>query len=117
MDESEYTSESECPEGGQELYTFQRQRKIMPSTWEGVEINKVNRIPEGGIDGLKIYELNTTASTSSNKQELLKDGRKWKKVMGMCVTQTLPFWNSHMCCSATVTKTEREGTENLSRKS
>lgn len=71
------------------MYTFQRQRKIMPSTWEGVEIDKVNRIPEGGIDGLKIYELNTTASTSSNKQELLKDGRKWKKVMGMCVTQTV----------------------------
>lgn len=82
MDESEYTRESECHEGGQELYTFQRQRKIMPSIWEGAEIEKINRIPEVGIDGLKIYELNTTASTSNNKQELLKDSR-------MCVTQTV----------------------------
>lgn len=79
VDESEYTRESECHEGGQELYTFQRQRKIMPSIWEGAEIEKINRIPEVGIDGLKIYELNTTASTSNNKQELLKDGRKWQK--------------------------------------
>lgn len=52
---------------------------IMPSTWEGVEIDQVNWIPEGGIDSLKIYELNTTASTSNNNQELLKDGWKWKK--------------------------------------
>ena len=88
VDESEYTSESECPEGGQELYTVQRQRKIMPSTWEGVEIEKVDRIPEGGIDGLKIYELNTTAPTSNNKQELLKDGRKWKK-------DSRSFWKGH----------------------
>ena len=35
------------------MYTVQRQRTIMPSTWEGVEIEKVNRIPEGGMDGLK----------------------------------------------------------------
>ena len=41
---------------------------IMPSTWEGVEIDKVNWIPEGGIDSLKIYELNTTASTCLGKQ-------------------------------------------------
>lgn len=88
VDESEYTSESECPEGGQELYTVQRQRKIMPSTWEGVKIEKVDRIPKGGIDGLKIYELNTTAPTSNNKQELLKDGRKWKK-------DSRSFWKGH----------------------
>lgn len=79
MDEREYTSDSECPKRGQEFYTVQHQRKIMPSTWEGVEIEKVNRIPEGGIDGLKIYELNTMAPTSNNKQELLKGGRTWKK--------------------------------------
>lgn len=76
VDESEYTSESDCPERGQELYTVQRQRKIMPTTWEGVEIKKVNHIPEGGIDSLKIYKLNTTAPTSNNKQEHLDDGRK-----------------------------------------
>ena len=61
---------------------------IMPSTWEGVEIDKVNWIPEGGIDSLKIYELNTTVSTSSNNQELLKDGVKWKK-------DSRSFWKDH----------------------
>lgn len=41
QDESENTSESESTEGGVELYSVQRQRKITPSTWKGVE--KVNR--------------------------------------------------------------------------
>lgn len=61
---------------------------IMPITWEGVEIDKVNWIPEGGIDSLKIYELNTTASTSSNNHELLKDGWEWKK-------DSRSFWKGH----------------------
>ena len=48
VDDSEYNSELECPEGSQELYTVQRQGKIMPSTWVGVEIEKVDRILKVG---------------------------------------------------------------------
>ena len=61
------------------MYTVQRLRKMMPSTWVGVEIEKVDRIPEGGIDGLKIYELNTTAPTSNHKdgvRGMAGNGRK-----------------------------------------
>lgn len=86
-DESENSSESECAEGGEELYAVPRQRKITPSTWAVVEIEKVNRIPEGGIDGLKIYQLEL-APTSNNRQDLLKDGRKWKK-------DSRSFWKGH----------------------
>ena len=54
------------------------QRKFTPSTWDGLEIEIVSRLPESGIDGLKIYELEAT-TPDFNNQGNLKDGRKWKK--------------------------------------
>ena len=54
------------------------QRKFTPSTWDGLEIEIVSRLPESGIDGLKIYELEAT-TPDFNNQDNLKDGRKWKK--------------------------------------
>ena len=54
------------------------QRKFTPSTWDGLEIEIVSRLPESGIDGLKIYELEAT-TPDFNNQGNSKDGRKWKK--------------------------------------
>ena len=88
------------------MYTVQRLRKIMPSTWVGVEIEKVDRIPEGGIDGLKIYELNTTAPTSNHKQELLKDGREWKKD---CVR--VNHFGTHTCALVPPSERQKEKVE------
>ena len=43
-----------------------------------MEIETIARLPESGIDGHKVYELRAT-TPDFNKQENLKDGRKWKK--------------------------------------
>ena len=49
-----------------------KQRKLGPSSWHGVKIEKVNRVPDK-IDGLKCYEL------TNDNVDNTRDGRRWKK--------------------------------------
>ncbi|XP_020911428.1 uncharacterized protein LOC110249187 [Exaiptasia diaphana] len=55
----------------------QKQKKIGEDVWENVEEVDVDKLPEG-IDGLKVYVINTKAN-DKKVQNVLKDGRRWKK--------------------------------------
>jgi hypothetical protein len=53
---------NDSDESFEDNFVDKLQRKITPSTWEGVDVERVSRLPANGINGLKIYELNKQES-------------------------------------------------------
>ena len=76
-------------------FVLKKQRKLGPSSWHGVKIEKVNRVPDK-IDGLKCYKL------TNDNVDNTRDGRRWKKASesqwnGYESVRFRDCWGSHRC--------------------